>query len=196
VETSRRRSCSTVNSTGALQTTFQSVSEYLWKLQSLSQVLGATGSPRTAVVLAAAVSDFFVPDNQLEEHKIQSKGGTAGLTLELSPVPKLLGALKARRETAESEAGVSLPGTPWCPQSFVVSFKLETDDSILESKAFRAMGKYEVDAVVANLLHSRYDVCYWFRASGSSKVLRRHDSTGLDGAIAEEILHSVSRHRG
>ena len=70
----------------------------------------------------------------MAQHKIQSSGGD--LELRLHPVPKLLGRLTH----------------VWAPQSFCVSFKLETDESILERKAAGAVHKYAVDLVVANLL--------------------------------------------
>lgn len=57
-------------------------------------------------VLAAAVSDFYIPMLQLPSHKIQSKG--TNLTVNLSPVPKCLGILRA----------------DWAPHAFVVSFKV------------------------------------------------------------------------
>jgi hypothetical protein len=69
----------------------------------------------------------------MADHKIQS---SAGLTMELSQVPKVLGALTSN----------------WAPGAFVVSFKLETDSSILLSKASGAIYKYGVHMVVANLL--------------------------------------------
>ncbi len=53
--------------------------------------------------LAAAVSDFFVPEADLPENKIQSGANEGGLVLELKPVPKELGLLK--RE--------------WCKDAFV-----------------------------------------------------------------------------
>eukprot|EP01035_Chromulina_nebulosa_P017763 gene17763-23363_t len=37
--------------------------------------------------LAAAVSDFYIPDNQMAIHKIQSSEGALSLTLQ--PVPKI-----------------------------------------------------------------------------------------------------------
>lgn len=48
--------------------------------------------------------------------------------------PRLLGAVKEQ----------------WNPNTVLVSFKLETDLNILESKALGAMQKYKVDMVVAN----------------------------------------------
>ena len=69
----------------------------------------------------------------MAEHKIQSGGG---LALELSGVPKVLGALKAE----------------WAPAALVVSFKLETNEHVLLAKAAGALRKYAVDVVVANRL--------------------------------------------
>lgn len=40
----------------------------------------------------------------------------------------------------------------------IVSFKLETDESILIEKARNSIKAYHVDCVVANLLHNRKDV--------------------------------------
>ncbi|KAI9905841.1 hypothetical protein PsorP6_013538 [Peronosclerospora sorghi] len=57
-------------------------------------------------IYCAAVSDFYVPRQDLSEHKIQSRAGP--LELKLQQVPKMLGVL---RHT-------------WAPKSFVVSFKL------------------------------------------------------------------------
>lgn len=75
------------------------------------------------------------------EHKIQS---SSGLTLELDQVPKVLGKLCKE----------------WAPQSFIVSFKLETDETIVQSKAKGAIEKYGVHLVIANLLQTRRDVCF------------------------------------
>jgi phosphopantothenoylcysteine synthetase/decarboxylase len=92
-------------------------------------------------MLAAAVSDFYVPWGQLPEHKIQSADGA--LTLTLTNVPKCLGLLRQQ----------------WAPGAFFVSFKLETDEAILHRKAREAIAKYGVHAVVANLLQTRKDRC-------------------------------------
>lgn len=57
-------------------------------------------------------------------HKIQSGAGAP--TIQLQLVPKLLAPL------------VNL----WVPHAFVVSFKLETDENLLISKARDALNKY------------------------------------------------------
>ena len=74
-------------------------------------------------------------------HKIQS---STGLQLDLKQVPKRLGVLA--RE--------------WAPEAFVVSFKLETDAALVETKARAAIDKYGVALVVANQLQTRRDVVY------------------------------------
>lgn len=116
---------------------FRSVDEYLGKLKLCAESIRDSQS-LAILYLAAAVSDFYVPKSQRSEHKIQSKHG--GLTLELSPVPKVMGLLRST----------------WAPDAFVCSFKLETDKEILRSKAERAVEEYKCHMVVGNLLHTRH----------------------------------------
>ena len=111
---------------------FVSVSDYLFLLREAAQALAPAGA-RALLYLAAAVSDFYLPESAMAEHKIQSGGG---LALELSGVPKVLGAVKAE----------------WAPAALVVSFKLETNEHVLLAKAAGALRKYAVDLVVANRL--------------------------------------------
>jgi len=93
------------------------------------------------ILLAAAVSDFYLPWATMAEHKIQSAAQGDGLHLDLEPVPKALGCV----------------GGAWAPSSMVVSFKLETDEDLVVPKATRSLAKYGVQAVVANRLDTRYD---------------------------------------
>ena len=122
----------------------------------------ASAGARAMLCLAAAVSDFYVPESEMPEHKIQSapkrprvaEGGAssadeAGLTLHLHPVTKVLGAIKAGNTGSNGR-----PEAAWAPQAFVVSFKLETNEAILLGKASAAIAKYHVDMVCANLLQS------------------------------------------
>jgi phosphopantothenate-cysteine ligase len=121
---------------------FRSVEEYIAKLQLCAESVRHSQS-LAILYLAAAVSDFYIPRAERSEHKIQSAGGD-GLTLKLSPVPKVLGRLRSA----------------WAPDSFVCSFKLETDKEILRIKAERAVQKYGCHMVIGNLLHTRHDqVC-------------------------------------
>ena len=132
------------------------------------------------IYCAAAVSDFYLPKHEMSVHKIQSTTKTTvtdnsnnatdattttaatdvnnkrkrdsdnstssvtpvgalvpiKFTLSLAPVPKLLGKLTSQ----------------YCPHSFIVSFKLETDENILIHKAESAINSYNMNIVVANLL--------------------------------------------
>ena len=131
---------------------FTSITEYLWvlkKIAVLMRPLGADG----LFYLAAAVSDFFVPKDRMAEHKIQSSevngshpvngnsSSDAGkrLVIDLDPVPKLL------RNLVDG----------WAPEGMIVSFKLETDPSLLVSKAQKALQRYSHHLVIGNLLATR-----------------------------------------
>jgi phosphopantothenate-cysteine ligase len=168
---------------------FKTLYEYLALLKATCEAVGEEAEKRggiAVVVLAAAVSDFYVPWRDLPEHKIQSsEHRTDGLELKLSPVPKMLGMIK--RE--------------WCPNAFAVGFKLETDVNLLADKARRSLQKYNLDAVVANELTTRYKQVKVFTADGQSRGLFAPDppSRGppgglgfgpdsLDGQIVRSLL--------
>ncbi|KAJ9593466.1 hypothetical protein L9F63_014995 [Diploptera punctata] len=68
---------------------------------------------------------FYIPSNEMPTHKMQSAEGPPTISLRL--VPKML------------EPLVNI----WVPNAYVVSFKLETDESILVSKARGALSKYK-----------------------------------------------------
>ncbi|CUS24045.1 LAQU0S13e02036g1_1 [Lachancea quebecensis] len=130
---------------------FTTVNQYLWSLKSIAKLLDRKGS---LFYLAAAVSDFFVPHSRLPEHKIQSQEVNQPSTLpsssahtsvdgklivDLDPVPKFL-----RRLVVS-----------WAAQAMIVSFKLETDESILIKKATQALDRYNHQLVIGNLLQTR-----------------------------------------
>ncbi|KAI6660953.1 hypothetical protein LOD99_13676 [Oopsacas minuta] len=120
-----------------LKVDFTSISDYLFLLRGISQLLSKC-EKRAFFYLAAAVSDFFVPAAELSEHKIQSRDSTQ-LTLKLTPTPKL----------------IPLLSKEWAPLSLLTTFKLETDPSLLILKAKRAFTDTGPNhrVVVANLLH-------------------------------------------
>jgi phosphopantothenate-cysteine ligase len=137
---------------------YVTITEYLWSLREVAKLMRPLG-PRAMFYLAAAVSDFFVPQDRMVEHKIQSNdeflqgpdshGGTAKppaartegkrLIIDLEPVPKFLKQL--------------VDG--WAPAAMIVSFKLETDPALLEKKAEYALHKYAHHLVIGNLLLTR-----------------------------------------
>ncbi|KAK0809295.1 Phosphopantothenate--cysteine ligase cab2 [Friedmanniomyces endolithicus] len=153
---------------------FTTVNEYLWLLRGLAmqmQPLGANGM----FYLAAAVSDFFVPAERMVEHKIQSSedfqedltngsGARAPaahmdgkrLVIDLDPVPKFLKML--------------VDG--WAPRSMIVSFKLETDSSLLAKKARYALEKYSHHLVIGNLLNTRKWEVLFVSADGGERWIR------------------------
>lgn len=116
---------------------FTTINEYLYLLREIALLLRPQSS-NVLFYLAAAVSDFVVPDSELPEHKIQSTGGS--LELRLAKAPKVLQAL------VEDQ---------WAPRAFICSFKLETDPALLIPKAKAALKSYGHQCVVANILARR-----------------------------------------
>ena len=162
---------------------YTSITEYLWSLKEIATLMRPLGS-KALFYLAAAVSDFFLPKDRLSEHKIQSSepqkpnpeaypmlsNGLSGtgqsnrLKINLDPVPKFLKSL--------------VDG--WAPEGMIVSFKLETDESLLVSKAQQALIKYQHHLVIGNLLSSRkYEVVFitpnggedWIRVPSHRRTL-------------------------
>lgn len=160
---------------------FTTITEYLWELRKISILMRPLG-PKALFYLAAAVSDFFLPRDRLSEHKIQSsQTNTAGdglesessgnanasqgkqLMVNLDPVPKFLKSL--------------VDG--WAPEGMIVSFKLETDPSLLVSKSQQALERYSHHLVIGNLLSTRkFEVVFvapgkeerWFRVPVHRRV--------------------------
>ncbi|XP_043271767.1 phosphopantothenate--cysteine ligase [Venturia canescens] len=124
-----------INEKKLLQIGFTTLSEYLWLLRSACQAL-APIKQMAILYLAAAVSDFYVPVDEMSLHKIPSNGPP---TISLHLAPKILTPL------------VSL----WVPKAFVVSFKLETDEKLLILKARNALINYKHNLVIANMLQNR-----------------------------------------
>jgi phosphopantothenate-cysteine ligase len=119
---------------------FTTVNQYLFSLKALSKVLDSVGTS-AIFYLAAAVSDFFLPNSQMPEHKIQAQDHIEGgkLIVNLDPVPKFL------RRLVDS----------WAPGAMITSFKLETDEAILIKKAQLALERYNHQLVIGNLLQTR-----------------------------------------
>lgn len=118
-----------------LAVSFVTIFDYLFLLREACLCMNAAG--RSAlIILAAAVSDFYIPESEMAMEKIQSRQQD-GLNISLRNVPKLLGVLR-----------------DWAPQAFVVSFKLETNGNILMAKGAGALVKYSVSVVCCNLLHN------------------------------------------
>lgn len=161
---------------------YRTVEEYLAKLKICSEAINDCQS-LGLIFLTAAVSDFYIPKSQMSEHKIQSQeyglSDASGvnsdsitldrnncLHIQLSPVPKMIPLL--RKEYA--------------PNAFCVSFKLETDRTVLLEKSKIAIQKYNVHMVIGNVLSTRYD-----------KILisENHSSFEKDSTNEEKLIETV-----
>lgn len=176
---------------------FTTITEYLWNLREIARLMGPLGS-RALFYLAAAVSDFFVPKDRMVEHKIQSSeagqlignSSTANgasvnseklatstqgkkLVIDLDPVPKFLKRL--------------VDG--WAPEGMIVSFKLETDPSILVSKAQMALQRYSHHLVIGNLLTTRKWEVVFVTPDEEENWIRvpRHRRTKSISGVVEEV---------
>ncbi|WVQ68027.1 uncharacterized protein L199_006233 [Kwoniella botswanensis] len=135
-----------------LSVEFQTVNDYLWLLKAVTASMASLGR-RGMFYLAAAVSDFFLPEEKVAEHKIQSNKGT--LSLEMDQVPKVLKPLVQE----------------WTPEGYIVSFKLETEPQLLIPKSRAALSRYGHQLVIGNELHRRkYEVVFVERNSHSSSA--------------------------
>lgn len=174
---------------------FVTITEYLWDLREVAQLMRPLG-PKAIFYLAAAVSDFFVPRDRMVEHKIQSNeeflqttdasderapaARTEGrkLVIDLEPVPKFLKQL--------------VDG--WAPEGMIVSFKLETDPSILVKKAQYSLQKYAHHLVIGNLLLTRkWEVVFVSTMEGEKWIrVPRHRRTKSFSGI-EAMVGSADR---
>ncbi|KAI5481571.1 phosphopantothenate-cysteine ligase [Pseudohyphozyma bogoriensis] len=155
---------------------FVTIDEYLFLLRGVATVMGTTmdahGKPlgrRGMYYLAAAVSDFFIPTTRMSEHKIQS--GKGSLTIEMDQVPKVLKSMVDE----------------WSNEGYVVSFKLETDKSLIIPKSRAALERYGHQVVIGNSLTNRkYEVVFVEPEPKPETYVRiREEEVGEDGSVKE-----------
>ncbi|XP_042334564.1 phosphopantothenate--cysteine ligase [Sceloporus undulatus] len=155
---------------------FTGLQEYLQLLRAAARALAPLGSS-AMFYLAAAVSDFYIPPSELPEHKIQSSDGPLQITMKM--VPKMLSPLVKE----------------WAPEAFVVSFKLETDPSILLQKARQALEKYRHQVVVANMLDTRRTLVIVVTRETETRLALSEDEIAQGMEIEEKIIsHLESQH--
>lgn len=157
---------------------FVELSEYLHYLQQISCVLHEL-APKSILYLAAAVSDFYIPPNNLSNHKIHSN---EPLHLELQLVPKFL---------------VPLVNN-WTPNAYVVSFKLETDPAALVRKARKALDTYNHRMVIANELKTRAEKVLLvdrenveeinLNSVNSNKCYSLTNTKEIEGLVVEKLI--------
>ncbi|XP_074600436.1 phosphopantothenoylcysteine synthetase isoform X2 [Brevipalpus obovatus] len=158
----------TAHKENLLMVNFTTLSEYLFYLREIASALRPLRS-RAVLYLAAAVSDFYIPSSLVATHKIESNGP---LSLHLEIVPKMLRPLIKY----------------WAPNTYVVSFKLETDENILLQKARKALLRYGHHLVIANQLHSRKKEVLIVTESENQKIVCNEDGVEIEAFIVDEVL--------
>ncbi|GAA5851270.1 hypothetical protein JCM3766R1_006047 [Sporobolomyces carnicolor] len=153
---------------------FVTIDEYLFLLRGISRVMGQTKDQhgkqvgrRGMYYLAAAVSDFFIPHTRMSEHKIQS--GKGSLVIEMDQVPKVL-------KTMVDE---------WSNDGFIISFKLETDRSLIIPKARAALERYGHQIVIGNSLVERKHEVVFVEPHGEEWVRIQEGEKGAGGQVKE-----------
>ncbi|XP_072393551.1 phosphopantothenate--cysteine ligase [Diabrotica undecimpunctata] len=150
---------------------FTTLSDYFWLLRAACESLTVFGS-NAMLYLAAAVSDFFIPPNQMSTHKISSD---AAPSIHLQLVPKLLTPIVS----------------DWLPNAFVVSFKLETDPNILINKARGALTKYKHKLVIGNMLHTRRTAVIFVKPDSSEEVRITQEQAANGVDLEDSIVTKV-----
>ncbi|EFO27215.1 DNA/pantothenate metabolism flavoprotein [Loa loa] len=152
-----------------LMISFVDVSAYLMTLEMICLRLRSLGSS-LLIYLAAAVSDFYISEENLPEHKIHSNQGS--LQLSLNIVPKIL--QKLVRDIV--------------PKAFVVSFKLETDETVLVSKARQALQNYGHQLVIGNILDTRKERVIFVSNGDKEETICLNDEQKAAGVEIEQSI--------
>jgi len=155
-----------------LEIDFFTVKDYFFYLNKITKIL-STVEEKAMYYLAAAVSDFFIPPERMVEHKIQS--GEGALKLSLDQVPKFLKPLVSE----------------WAPKGFIVSFKLETDPSLLISKARKALKRYGHQIVIGNMLLTRKKVVHFITNDEERKVEMTDEELSQGIEIETKIISEL-----
>lgn len=156
-----------------LQIGFFTLTEYLFYLKMAAEALRFVGR-EALIYLAAAVSDFYVPDGEMPEHKIDSANGPLNVTLQ--PVPKML----------------SLLFQEWTPEAFSISFKLETNKELLLAKSEQALQKYKHAVVIGNILETRKRHVVLITKDGVDCIDLDREDMQNDKEIEEYIIDKLS----
>lgn len=208
---------------------FTTVAEYMFELRSLAKLMRPLG-PNALFYLAAAVSDFFIPRSRMAEHKIQSsqlppefQGGSAQEDSAVGGEDEIYTGENEAQQASQKKLVINLDPVPkflhrlvdgWAPDgSMVVSFKLETDPTLLVYKARTALQRYSHHLVIGNLLSTRkWEVVFitpdapyerWIRvpkARRSKSISGVEDQVGLaeiqKGGAASETRQNPSQPEG
>ncbi|KAJ3219923.1 hypothetical protein HDU67_008452 [Dinochytrium kinnereticum] len=153
---------------------YVTVNDYLFLLRTITKTMGQL-KENAMFYLAAAVSDFFIPQSRMTEHKIQSGDGALQLTLD--QVPKVIAPLVKE----------------WAPDAFIVSFKLETDPSILVEKARKSLRTYGHQIVIGNILATRKYTVMFITKTEEQTVTLSGEQIAEDVEIESIIIPELIR---
>ncbi|KAK7489472.1 hypothetical protein BaRGS_00019271 [Batillaria attramentaria] len=82
----------------------------------------------------------------------------------------------------------------WTPQAFVISFKLETDKSILIRKARKALEEYQHKVVVANVLDTRKTEVVLVTNDSEEPIRLTQEEVANGTEIEEKLIQTLSSH--
>ncbi|KAH8337402.1 hypothetical protein KR059_009083 [Drosophila kikkawai] len=205
-----------------LYVNFTSVVDYMWLLRAACECLAAF-EQRAVLYLAAAVSDFYIPEDMMEEQERQDGSciSRSPFCSRHSPILSqnmLVRLLEGKEKEEESEFNpthkmqsgdgaptISLQLVPkmlaplaslWVPHAFVVSFKLETDESLLIVKARDSLNKYKHKLVIANVLQTRKHRVVFVTPTDSYELHLSREQTLQGLEIEEPIVADVVQKHG
>jgi len=151
---------------------FITIYDYFFWMKVIAHAINPFGK-RVLFYSAAAVSDFYIKNQA--EHKIQSTN--KGLDVSLSQVPKLIPLMKPL----------------WTPGCMVITFKLETDASILDSKVDIHIG-YGVDMVIGNILGKHQnEVVLFQRDHEKFRIIRTPEEQKQQVDIEKALIAEISK---
>lgn len=157
-------------SSNLLKVDFTTLTDYLFLLKLITQLMSVIGS-NGMYYLAAAVSDFFIPNDKLVQHKIQSNN--SNLKMEFDQVPKMIKPLVKN----------------WAQGGLIISFKLETDPSLLLDKSRASLKKYGHSLVIGNVLSTRKTrVDFITETKATPIIVSAGDGREIESIIIEELI--------
>lgn len=157
-----------------LMVEYITLSDYLYYLKECAQILNHF-ERKAVFYLAAAVSDFYIPAEEMPEHKMQSSDGSPNLSLQI--VPKMLEPLVF----------------DWAKDAYIVSFKLETNPDILISKACSALEKYKHQAVIGNILETRKKEVHLITQKDKEVITMTENELENGSEIEKKIVTALSK---
>lgn len=152
-----------------LKVDFTTLTDYLFLLKLITQLMSVIGS-NGMYYLAAAVSDFFIPNDKMVQHKIQSHN--SNLVMEFEQVPKMIQPLVKH----------------WAKGGLIISFKLETDPCLLLEKSRASLSKYGHLLVIGNVLSTRKYRVDFITETTHTPIILGESAKEIESIIVNELI--------